>query len=473
MAVAQGVQKILLDSTHFNDIRNTISSRHVAWDALVRSAELSEFDAGIAKKLESTLLKHARGGALDLPLEQGVQALVHLLATSNNLDAKRAVLNLLSELFTSDKYVHEVLRYFKKGPELVRKLYESTLTDSAADDQFVLLSCFNVVSLLIQEGLQSEELVEALVSNPNYLRVLTNLERMELAYVCIRLLQELVAVKRYRRLVWKHSAKFVPVIFQIIDWALDGRSSTRVVPTNSNNLGIQAQYYALLTLWLLSFEPQIAADLSHTYLSELLKLFKLVKVTIKEKVTRLSIAILLNCVAAQVKGRKATIKNLLLLGSGLPILQQLSERKYSDDELREDLSQLHGILESEYHELTSLDEYVAELDSKLLVWSPPHTDNTFWSENAHKFKEENWKLFKQLINVLKELSTSHDSSDNVALQVVLNDITHIVELQPECVDILGKLNAKVIIMELLNHPNSKVKYEALKTTQAFVANTFK
>ncbi|AET39683.1 H(+)-transporting V1 sector ATPase subunit H Ecym_4662 [Eremothecium cymbalariae DBVPG len=473
MSVHQPAKKILLDSTHFHDIRSTISSRPVAWDALVRAADLSEFDASIAKKLDSVLLKHGGSKCLDVPIENCVLALVHLLSTSSNQDARKSVINLLSELLTHDRFVHEVVRYFQKNQEAVETLFNGTLAEETVDTQFILISSFNVVSLLVQNGLQNDNLVQKLLSNDNYISVLSNLDEMDTSYICIRLLQELLTVKQYRKLIWMYEKAFLPVMFQILERALEAKSPTRAIAANSNNLGIQSQYYALLIIWLLTFEPTIASELANKYLVKFLMLLKLVKITIKEKITRLSIAIILNCVAPDVKGRKETIKNLLLLGSGLPILQQLGERKYSDEELREDLTQLQGILTSEYQELTSFDEYVAELDSKLLIWSPPHVDNTFWSENSHRFKDENWKLFRQLLEVLEDYSSSQDSKDNVAVQVALNDITHIVELQPECVNVLGKLNAKVIIMELLNHSDSKVKYEALKTTQAFVANTFK
>ncbi|AMD22987.1 HHR218Wp [Eremothecium sinecaudum] len=474
MSSKDRVPRIVLDSSYFHDIRNTIGSKPVAWEALIRVADLNEEDANIAKELDAVLIKHSTFvTGNELSIEDSVASLLNLLVTCSNQDAKRAVINLIVELLTNSKFCEETVRYFQKRPEAVGMVYESTLGSYNLDEQAVLVSVFMVVSLLIQDGLHQEALVEKLMRSELFLGILRNESRLDTCYIGLRLLQELTSVKQYRHVIWKQNFEFMPTLFQLIDNALDAKSPTRVATPNSNNVGIQSQYYSLLIIWLLTFEPAIASDLTRSYLTEFLKLLKLVKITIKEKITRSSIAIILNCVDPQVKGHKTVIKNILLLGSGLSIFQQLGERKYSDDELREDLAKLRGILESEYQELTSFDEYVAELDSKLLMWSPPHIDNSFWSENCHRFKEDNWKLFKQLLEVLKDYDMSQDSKHNVAVQVALNDITHIVELEPECVDVLGKLNAKVIIMELLNHPDSKVKYEALKATQAFVANTFK
>lgn len=468
------MHKILLDSTHFQDIRDTICTKPVAWEALVRTADLNDTDADVARQLFSSLIK--RNGVVgegNLPVAKSVASLTNLLSTCMNQDAKKAVVNLLAEMLTQERYMHETVQFFKENKGALEELYNATLGSAKIDDHFLLVSTFVIVTLLVQEGLNSDRLVHKLLSNEAFLSALRNLSQMDTCCVFIRLLQELISVKRFRFVMWKHEVKIMPILFEFINQALKSKTSNRMSTNNSNNLRIQSQYYALLIIWLVTFDRTIASEFAKKYLAELLKLLKLVKITIKEKITRLSIAILINCVTREVKGCKTIIKNILLLGSGLSIIQQLRERKYSDEELREDLAQLSSILESEYQELTSFDEYVAEVDSKLLIWSPPHIDNSFWSDNSIRFKEGNWKLFKQLLMILSDFSTSFDSKHYTALQVALNDITHIVELQPECVNILGELNAKVIIMELLNHPDSKVKYEALKTTQAFVANAFK
>lgn len=456
--------KLLLDSTHFSDIRSTVRSRSVAWDALARSAEISGPDAAVAKKLESALIKHT---GVQISASECVPSAIHLLETAHNVDVQKAVHNLVAELLSSEGYADTTVEYFSKNPKAVVDLFNASLT---GDDQTVLLSGFNIVSLLIQPELRNTDLVSKLLQHPRFNAVLQNLDHMDTSYVCIRLLQEMCSVKEYRRVVWTAQASFVPTLFSVVNRALDSNAANRAVPTNSNNLGIQIQYYSLLTLWLLTFDHEIASELASKYLSDFLNLLKLVKVTIKEKLSRLCIATILNCVSPHVKGHKALIRQLLLLGNALPILQSLSERKYSDDELRQDLATLKELLEQTYQELTSFDEYEAELDSKLLVWSPPHVDNGFWAENVDKFKEQDWKLFKKLVAILA--SPNNEASAKTTIQVALSDITHVVELLPESVDVLAKLNGKVLIMELLNHPDSKVKYEALKATQAFVAHTF-
>ncbi|KAK5964020.1 H(+)-transporting V1 sector ATPase subunit H PWA37_004360 [Arxiozyma heterogenica] len=487
--------QILLDSTHFMEIRNALRSRSVAWDALTRSSELSELDASIAKKLETLLIKNINGHDKELRNLRidgtWIEPLIHLLSTSENSDSIKSVQNLISELLTSDKYTiaQDTIKYFQMNPDQLVKLYDISFKEND-DLQTILISSFNIVSLLNQVQLVNVSLVEKLINNDRFISILQNTSQMDACYVCIRLVQELCTVKEYRSILWENNKRFIPTVFKIISKNLNSQknynstnnnaySSSQqerpiFVNTNTNNLGIQLQYYSLLLIWLLTFDTRIASDMEKQYLNNFLNLFQLIRITIKEKISRLCIAIILQCCSKEIKGHKTFIKDLILLGNGIPTLNSLSERKYSDEELRSDITTLKTLLEEEYKELTSFDEYLAEINSKLICWSPPHVDNSFWCDNIDRFKQDNWKLFKKLIELLIEFKDSNEPNDKIVIQVLLNDITHVIELLPEeSVNILNKLNGKVVIMELLNHSDSRIKFEALKATQSVIGYTFK
>lgn len=483
-------KRILLDSTHFVEIRNVIRSRSVAWDALARASEISEIDASVAKKLENLIVKgngtEQELNALDIN-ENVILPLLHLLATSSNMDSIKSVVNLISELLSSDyaNIANETVQFFEKNPDQLKNLYDVSFSDTY-DLQTILISSFNIVSLLIQNPSKAnEKMVQQLLDNEKFIAILQNVNQMDTCYICIRELQELCTVPAYRKLVWSQEGKILPTIFQIVRRSINNKNNLPydhnsnhednenvvIVNTNTNNLGIQLQYYSLMLIWLLTFDNSIASEISSKYLNECLNLLKLIKVTIKEKVTRVSISILLQCCAKQVKGHKTFIKNLILLGNAIPTLDSLTGRKYSDEELRDGIVALKAILDEEYKELTSIDEYTAELNSKLICWSPPHIDNGFWSDNIEEFKKDEWKLFKQLISLLIEFKEKND--DKVILQILLSDITHVIEYLPEGIDVLNKMNGKVVVMELLNNSDSRVKYEALKATQALIGYKFK
>lgn len=506
-------KKILLDSTHFNEIRGSVHARTVAWDALVRSSEISEADATIAKHLESSLLAIQQTSgpssaassvrtatpssqALDHITSTEVESLLNLLRLSDNVDCVKAASNLISELLSSDisTLALDTISYFAENPAELETLFDLSFKPQF-DNQTILISSFNMVSLLVQPSIEAPNLVQRLITNEKFISIFNNTQQMDTCYVFVRLLGELCTVRKYRKLVWANETLFLPTIFRIISGSrpgtvantntnpaaattaggMDTAEHVVIVNTNANNLGIQLQYYSLLLVWLLTFDAKIANEMTIKYLNEFLNLLKLVKVTIKQKVSRVSIAILLQCCSKEVRGHKTFIKNLILLGNGIPTLDSLSGRKYSDEELREDIMALKGILEEEYEALTSFDEYAAELNSKLLCWSPPHIDNGFWTDNIDKFKSNNWKIFKQLISLLIEFKKKNevDNGSRTTLQILLNDITHVIDYLPESVAVLNQMNGKVVIMELMNNSDSRVKYEALKATQAIIGYKMK
>jgi V-type H+-transporting ATPase subunit H len=262
----------------------------------------------------------------------------------------------------------------------------------------------------------------------------------------------LLRTKWYRELFWNGAKERVPVLLSVLKGS-------------RNNL--QLQYNTLLVLWLITFETKPSADIITEF--DIVPLyFDIIKNSVKEKIIRLSIATLVNTVT--LAPSKAI--NSLLLNSGLTLSKTLSERKWADEELVDDLEKLTTTLQEAFNSMTTFDEYKAELDSKHLRWSPPHRLDTFWKDNAEKFKEQDWKVFKQLADII---SSNNDEGgvDPVVLAVALNDISHVITEFPEAVKVIERLGIKVNIMELMNHANADVKYEALKTTQNFIAHTFK
>lgn len=86
----------------------------------------------------------------------------------------------------------------------------------------------------------------------------------------------------------------------------------------------------------------------------------------------------------------------------LPFVNSLQNRKWSDDEVVEDLDFLKHELQSRLEglryvsaglgggltELSTYDEYISEIDSGHLVWSPAHDSEDFWKENGMRIGQE-------------------------------------------------------------------------------------
>ena len=65
---------------------------------------------------------------------------------------------------------------------------------------------------------------------------------------------------------------------------------------------------------------------------------------------------------------------------------------------------------------SSYDEYVTEIRSGRLEWSPVHRSEKFWRENAYKLNEANYEMLKILINLLET------SKDPLVLSVACFDL---------------------------------------------------
>jgi V-type H+-transporting ATPase subunit H len=87
---------------------------------------------------------------------------------------------------------------------------------------------------------------------------------------------------------------------------------------------------------------------------------------------------------------QAPTQNLpsLFVQKALPMVTSLQARKWSDEEIEDDLTYLSTELKGRLEGLTTFDEYMSELDSGKLVWSPTHESDDFWKENGAKLGSE-------------------------------------------------------------------------------------
>lgn len=281
----------------------------------------------------------------------------------------------------------------------------------------------------------------------------------------------LLQPKWYRNLFWTQSNEFVPPLL-------------RILTTSRTNL--QLQYHTLLVFWLLSFESLPAKEMI-TKFDFVPIYFDIIKNSVKEKIIRLAVALLVNISCPQALASSSTSQansdqkpeltpeqkqqrrvaiNSLLLNDGINMISTLCERKWADEELVADLATLKQNLQEAFDSMTTFDEYKNELESKKLRWSPPHKSEGFWKENAEEFKAHDWKVLKALIDIIKS-----KPEDPTVKAVAASDINHIFSLFPEAVKVVERIGGKVAIMELMTDPSEEVRYEALKATQTLISNT--
>lgn len=152
----------------------------------------------------------------------------------------------------------------------------------------------------------------------------------------------------------------------------------------------------------------------------------------------------------------------------LPFVKSLLERKWSDEDIVEDLEYLRDELKTRLDGLTTFDEYTSELESGHLAWTPAHESDDFWRTEALRILEENdGKAAKRLIEILKT------SRDPLVLAVACNDVAKFIKYGGERArKLLTNASGKTRVMELMTHENPDVRYQSLIAVQQLLSQSW-
>uniref|UniRef100_A0A183DPC3 V-ATPase_H_C domain-containing protein n=1 Tax=Gongylonema pulchrum TaxID=637853 RepID=A0A183DPC3_9BILA len=205
----------------------------------------------------------------------------------------------------------------------------------------------------------------------------------------------------------------------------------------------QLQYQLIFSLWCLTFNPAIAEKFPQTGAIQVLG--DILSESSKEK--KIDDREIERAAALQMVQFK-TLKTLELMDS----------KKFDDPELQDDIEFLSDTLHTSVQDLSSFDEYVTEVKSGRLQWSPVHKSEKFWRENAQRFNEKDFELLKILIKILEA------QSDTLALCVAAHDIGEYVRHYPR-----GK---KYAMMRLLSAEDPNVRYHALLAIQKLMVHNW-
>ncbi|TFY76691.1 hypothetical protein EWM64_g7321 [Hericium alpestre] len=311
-----------------------------------------------------------------------------------------------------------------------------------SQDDFVQMKAAQILTLLLSSG-------SVTVYSPHieaFLRILASSfiqtsspQKRDIAVQCLEVLLPQTEV---RKAVWA-----MPTLIHAL------------VDILKSNSGPQMNYQIAFCFWLLTFEQEVAEEINKKY-GLIPVVVDIAQAAVKEKVIRVIIAMLKNLVS------KAPSANLptMLATELLPFCNNLALRKWSDEDIVEDIQYLQDELRSRFESLTTWDEYNSELMSGHLTWSPVHDSDTFWRMSIVKFNEQDCMSLKQLIQLLQE------STDPVVLAVAAHDLGQYVKHYERGKKMLVDLGAKTRVMELMSHEDPNVRYQALKSVQALVSH---
>lgn len=223
----------------------------------------------------------------------------------------------------------------------------------------------------------------------------------------------------------------------------------------------QLQYQLIFSIWLLTFEESICAEINKTH-NIIPVLIDIAKSAIKEKIVRVVLQTFRNML------EKAPGANMIpMLGNKMvPFCETLLGRKWSDSEITDDLTYLKEELSKNIQKLSTFDEYSTEVFSGKLEWSPPHKSEQFWKSNAERLNENNYELLRILTRLFST------STDPTVLAVACNDLGQYVKYHPEGKKFIQDIGAKQHIMELMTHEDPDVRYQALCATQKYMLHAW-
>merc|ERR1712241_1062041 len=166
----------------------------------------------------------------------------------------------------------------------------------------------------------------------------------------------------------------------------------------------------------------------------------------KEKVSRIILAVFRNLIEKP-EDNEVKKENCISMVQCkvLKQLELLEQRKFDDEDIIEDIEFLNEKLNASVQDLSSFDEYITEVKSGRLEWSPVHRSERFWRENAHHLSDKNYELLKILITLLETVK------DPLVLSVACFDLGEYVRHYSR---------GKTMVMTLLSHTDPNVRYEA-------------
>ena len=188
-----------------------------------------------------------------------------------------------------------------------------------------------------------------------------------------------------------------------------------IVSVLSSRINFQIQYQLSFCIWVLTFNHAIAEKINKFGVIPILA--DILTDAQKEKVSRIILAVFRNLIE-KVNERQVVKENCISMVQ-CKVLKQLEfieQRKFDDEDIQADIEFLKEKMEASLQDLSSYDEYVTEVHSGRLEWSPVHRSEKFWRENADKLNEKNYELLKMLIHLLET------SKDNLVLSVACFDL---------------------------------------------------
>ncbi|TGJ88222.1 hypothetical protein E0Z10_g541 [Xylaria hypoxylon] len=467
---------------YLGSLQNNIRQRPIPWDGAVRAGTITEsqlakiraVDKGRKEQRKQVVESDLDGYRILFVGEPGTPGVLE--SASKRSDVMQYILVLLSDLLQG---VPALAKALYQDSNLYR-YFTPLLGHSNNLEPHVPLLTSTVLATLMADAQDvspaTEQFLPLILS---YLCSLTkNSNDAGLQDIAVMEYSSLLYSQINRQLFWKQRSETTAPLIDILRKAagFGAESSASLWSGNtaprsggfeglSGGVGIQLLYHVLLVLWQLSFESEDIGDDMNDEYDIILLYTQLLRLSPKEKTTRLILSTLHNLLEAN----PSTLLPTAVLARLPALLKNVGGRHLTDPDLQEDLDKLTEMLDEYQKTKTTFDEYAAEVQSGHLRWSPPHRHQVFWTENSRKILEhENGEIPRKIAEIMKKPW----ENDKAVLAIACNDIGCLVKEVPEKRHQLEKLGLKTRIMELMQDSDENVRWESLRALGGWLKYSF-
>ncbi|KAI2607621.1 ARM repeat-containing protein [Hypoxylon fragiforme] len=467
---------------YLGSLQNNIRQRPIPWAGAARAGTITEAQLAKIKAVDKVKREQRNQVVADdldgyrilFVGEPGTPGVLEL--ASERSDVIQNLLVLLSDLLDG---VPALAKAIFKVADPYQHFLPLLARSNNSEDPIPLLTSTVLSTLMAYSRDESQSTEHALPLVLSYLcGLVKNSSDAGLQDIAVTKYSSLLYGRSSRQLFWKQRSETVAPLIEILRKAagIGGESSASLWSGNttvrsggfeglSGGVGLQLLYHVLLVLWQLSFEAEEIGDELNDEYDIVLLYTQLLRLSPKEKTTRLLLSTMYNLLEAN----PSTLLPTAVLARFPALLQNVSGRHLTDPDLLEDLDRLKEMLEEYQKTKTTFDEYVAEVQSGHLRWSPPHRHQVFWVENARKILDfENGEIPRKLADIMKKPW----ENDKAVLAIACNDIGCLVKEVPEKRYQLEKLGLKARIMELMQDSDENVRWESLKALGGWLKYSF-
>lgn len=418
------------------EIRNTKPN----WGSFVNSKLISDADKALIDKFQRASLS-TQATTFCEDSKGYTECFMTILQKVNNKEAAKYILTTLDEICKENR---EIGKLFKPMSGTALDPIEVVSQLISRDDEILVARACQVLGQLFGAGLSASEGTTKKLMD--YVRVELQREGKHQPFVYLSILVVLQGLLRsHERRVAFIEAKGTDMLLTL----------TR---DSKNQANTQLIYQCAACLWLLSYSNGVKDKLVNMEMVAVM--VQVIKSTIKEKVIRMMLAIMVNLIDI------GDMKSLLSVCGGLRILESLKQRSWSDEDITADLDMLTAKVGQNVEQSSTFDQYCKELMSGELEWTPMHKSGTFWEKNVHKFMEKEHQVIKLLVALIKP----GERTSAKVLSVALHDLGEFVRYHPGGKSTIVKLGAKMFIMQHLTSEEPDVSKEALSCVQKLMVN---